>query len=208
MPKLTQEHIANKALHLFNTNGVSNVRLQHMADAAFVSVGHLAYHFKNKESVVAYLYQQFDQEHRDALLAFNAMPLFEHFNQMLEKLFSIKVTYRFFYTDALEVKRSFPDIANRHSQYIMWQKLQLEMMLQFYVSRGAIAMPPHLNASIGQLAELIQMVMDTWLYRNAMLDIAHLESQAFINDVWRVLLPYCTPESLQEIAAMNAVSAP
>ena len=57
--KPTKKHISDKALNQFNENGVVNVRLQHIADAAFVSVGHLAYHFKNKDNIITELYGLF-----------------------------------------------------------------------------------------------------------------------------------------------------
>ena len=47
--KPTRQYILDKALTLFNEKGFVNVRLQHIADSAFVSVEHLAYHFKNKK---------------------------------------------------------------------------------------------------------------------------------------------------------------
>ena len=49
--KDVKEIIIKEALHLFNTNGFVNVRLQHIADAASISVGHMAYHYKNKDAI-------------------------------------------------------------------------------------------------------------------------------------------------------------
>jgi AcrR family transcriptional regulator len=54
----TKQYISEKALTLFNEKGFVNVRLQQIADSAFVSVGHLAYHFKNKEKIILYLYKK------------------------------------------------------------------------------------------------------------------------------------------------------
>ncbi|MEL7123903.1 MAG: TetR/AcrR family transcriptional regulator, partial [Bacteroidota bacterium] len=50
--KSTKQKILDAALKLFNQDGIVNVRLQHIADEAFVSVGNLAYHYSNKESIV------------------------------------------------------------------------------------------------------------------------------------------------------------
>ena len=48
----TKQKIILSALQLFNENGIANVRLQHIADEAFISIGNLAYHYKNKEAIV------------------------------------------------------------------------------------------------------------------------------------------------------------
>ncbi|MFM7429821.1 MAG: TetR/AcrR family transcriptional regulator, partial [Flammeovirgaceae bacterium] len=48
--KEVKQAILHKALALFNLNGFVNVRLQHIADASEISVGHMAYHYKNKEA--------------------------------------------------------------------------------------------------------------------------------------------------------------
>lgn len=45
--KPTKQYISDKALALFNEKGFVNVRLQHIADSAFVSVGHLVLQYPN-----------------------------------------------------------------------------------------------------------------------------------------------------------------
>ena len=54
--KHTKDSILGHSLKLFNRHGFVNVRLQHIADAGSISVGHLAYHFKNKEAIIEALY--------------------------------------------------------------------------------------------------------------------------------------------------------
>ena len=53
--KDTKRRILDAALDLFNENGLVNVRLQHIADQAQMSVGNLAYHYANKEAIVTAL---------------------------------------------------------------------------------------------------------------------------------------------------------
>jgi len=43
----TKKKIIVAALKLFNQNGLVNVRLQHIADEAFISIGNMAYHYHN-----------------------------------------------------------------------------------------------------------------------------------------------------------------
>jgi AcrR family transcriptional regulator len=47
----TKQKILDSSLQLFNDNGISNTRLQQIADESGISVGNLAYHFSNKEAI-------------------------------------------------------------------------------------------------------------------------------------------------------------
>ena len=46
----TKQKILDTSLELFNKNGISNVRLQQIADETGISLGNLAYHFNNTRS--------------------------------------------------------------------------------------------------------------------------------------------------------------
>ena len=50
--KATKQKIIQSAIELFNEKGLTNVRLQHIADKAGRSVGNLAYHFPNKRAII------------------------------------------------------------------------------------------------------------------------------------------------------------
>jgi AcrR family transcriptional regulator len=75
--KPTKQYILDKALILFNEKGFVNVRLQHIADTAFVSVGNLGYHFKNKEDIISSLYKRLKKKQELLLTEFSVLPLFE-----------------------------------------------------------------------------------------------------------------------------------
>ena len=105
--KPTKQHIQDHALKLFNEKGFVNVRLQHIADAAFVSVGHLAYHFKNKDGIVEELYDELRGKQALLLAEFRVVPLLEDINRYLGAVYDLQSTYIFFYLDTLEVLRAY-----------------------------------------------------------------------------------------------------
>ena len=84
--KPTKQYILDKALALFNEKGFVNVRLQHVADRAFVSVGHLAYHFK-KEEIISSLYKRLKKKQESLLTEFRVLPLFEDIDLLLHNMF-------------------------------------------------------------------------------------------------------------------------
>lgn len=94
--KPTKQYILDKALTLFNEKGFVNVRLQHIADSAFVSVGHLAYHFKNKDDIILSLYERLKKKQELLLTQCRVLPLFEDIDFMLRSIFQLQQQYLFF----------------------------------------------------------------------------------------------------------------
>ncbi|MER3127531.1 TetR/AcrR family transcriptional regulator, partial [Bacillus pumilus] len=52
----TKENIISVSQQLFYEFGIANTRLQQIADAAEISIGNLAYHYKNKDAIVEAVY--------------------------------------------------------------------------------------------------------------------------------------------------------
>jgi AcrR family transcriptional regulator len=84
--KPTKQYIPDKALILFNEKGFVNVRLQHIADDAFVSVGHLAYRFKNKADIILSLYKRLKKRQELLLTESRVLPLFEDIDCLLRNV--------------------------------------------------------------------------------------------------------------------------
>jgi AcrR family transcriptional regulator len=196
--KPTNKHIADHALRLFNQRGFVNVRLQQIADAAFVSVGHLAYYFKNKDAFVDYLFEQHRQESQVLLQSFRIMPLFQDFDRMLCELFVLQEKYSFLYVDMLELVRAYPTLAARYREHAEWQKMQLTLMLDFHVSRGAIVLP-NKAVTLDYLADVVLQHLENWRQRQLIKGAETYTYDAFCNDTWKVLLPFCSPEGLKEL---------
>lgn len=108
--KPTKQHILDKALLLFNEKGFVNVRLQHIPDSAFVSEGHLAYHFKNKEDLIVSACKRLKKKQELLHAECRVLPLFEDTELLLRKMYQLQQQYRFFYADTLDVLRAFPAI--------------------------------------------------------------------------------------------------
>ena len=65
--KSNRDKILESALMLFNRDGFVNVRLQHIADEAVVSVGNLAYHFPNKDAILLTIYEELARRQKELL---------------------------------------------------------------------------------------------------------------------------------------------
>ncbi len=178
-----------------------NVRLQHIADYAGISVGHLAYHFKHKDSLVEYLYDLLKSAQETSLYEFRMAHLFEDINRQLRQIFRCQKQYLFFYLDTLEVLRAYPSIKEKHQQHITWQIQQIEWMLNFNADRNTFLTPG--DGQYKQLAWLFWMTMDNWMYARQINGLDHLNEDDFITDLWSLMLPYLTEEAHEELKMLN-----
>lgn len=203
--KPTKQHISEKALKLFNEKGVVNVRLQHIADAAFVSIGHLAYHFKNKDAIVSTLYSDLKQQQQQLLNEHRTVPLFEDIDVFLRASYELQNKYIFFYLDGLEIVRAYTDIAKEHSQHVQWQQTLLSVMLQFNISRGSLV--PLSESAITQLSTNLRLQIDTWRYANKVAGLQTDSVSVFLQAIWRSIIPYFTQMGISEYELLESKSS-
>lgn len=200
--KHTKDAILCQALKLFNRHGFVNVRLQHIADAGSISVGHLAYHFKNKDFIIETLYDQLKEQQEVLLYDFRTADLFENINQQLQSIFQLQKKYLFFYLDTLEVLRAYPIIKKKHQQYITWQVQQIEWMFDSNIFRGSL----NENAKDGQYKKLTWVLwntVDNWMHARLISGFDHLKEEDFLQDVWNLLMPYFTEEGSKEFQVLS-----
>jgi AcrR family transcriptional regulator len=200
--KPTKQYLSDKALILFNEKGFVNVRLQHIADSAFVSVGHLAYHFKNKEDIVLSLYKRLKKKQELLLTEFRVLPLFEDIDFLLRNMYQLQQQYRFFYLDTLEVVRAFPEIAEKHRQLLRFQRQQIRFMMEFNASRGSFIQPQY-KEQFAQLAHIFCMAMDSWLSYQYINGNGVPGETVYCNDLWAVFRALFTDMGMQEFRQLN-----
>lgn len=200
--KPTKQYISDKALALFNEKGFVNVRLQHIADSAFVSVGHLAYHFKNKDEIIFSLYKRLKKKQELLLTEFRVLPLFEDINFLLRNVFELQQQYRFFYVDTLEVLRAFPGIAEKHQQLLRFQRQQILFMMEFNASRGSFIQPVY-EKQFAEIAHIFCMMMDNWLsYQYINGNSTPIETD-YSNDMWSILKVLFTEMGIPEFRQLS-----
>lgn len=202
--KDTKRRILDAALELFNQNGLVNVRLQHIADKAQMSVGNLAYHFANKEAIVTSLHAEIIDRQQDLMTNYRVVPLFDYIDLLLKDTYALQSCYIFFYLDILEITRTYPGIGNHHRENINRQITQLESILKFNVSRGALQFTKD-QKQINSLAVQIWMMLDMWHIRNMILPESRGDLQSYLNDVWSIFKPYFTAMGSLEYKQMVAL---
>lgn len=200
--KPTKQYILDKALILFNEKGFVNVRLQHIADSAFVSVGHLAYHFKNKRDIVLSLYKRLKKKQELLLIEFRVLPLFEDIDFLLRNVFELQQQYLFFYLDTLEVLRAFPEIAEKHRELLRFQHQQIQFMMEFNASRGSFIQPVY-KEQFAHLTHIFCMTMDNWISYQYIIGIEEPAINSYCDDLWSILRELITELGLPEFRQLK-----
>jgi AcrR family transcriptional regulator len=199
---ITKEKIIESAVKLFNKDGLVNVRLQHIADEAFVSIGNMTYHYRTKELILQVIWEQLVKKQRELLAEYRIVPLFEDIERQIRSMFQLQQDYLFFYLDTLEVMRAFPEIHKAHRQHIEWQVQQVITMFQFNVSRGAF-LPAYTEGYHRQLAQQYWMTSDMWLYRQKVMEADIRDFEAYRAALWALLIPHFSPMGQQEFKQLN-----
>jgi AcrR family transcriptional regulator len=200
--KPAKQNILNKALILFNEKGFVNVRLQHIADSAGISVGHLAYHFKNKDEIILTLYNKLKKKQEELLKEFTVLPLFEDIDFLLRSMFQQQQEFLFFYLDTLEVLRAFPEIAEKHRQLMVFQRHQIQIMMDFNTSRGSFIQPQY-EKQFEQLTHIFCLTMDNWMSFQYVNGNSNPNEASYCKDVWAILRGLFTDMGVPEFRQLT-----
>ncbi|WP_229216720.1 TetR/AcrR family transcriptional regulator [Dyadobacter sp. 3J3] len=201
----TKVKISEAALFLFNHFGFVNVRLQHIADEAGLSVGNLAYHFKTKDEIVDFLYEEIVTRQKNLLSDLRMIPLFINLNTYINNTFLMQKRYSFFFTDTLEIMRSSPVIRKKHREHIQWQMIQLTLYIQFNIARGAFH-TFELPDTIENFSSRFILLTDSWIGYQMLQGekISELDSKQFNSALWGMTAPNFSQAGKNEFAQMYA----
>jgi AcrR family transcriptional regulator len=192
----TKQKILEAAIRLFNVNGVANVRLQQIADETGISVGNLAYHYKNKEAIVSAVYESLFDEFSQILSGFLLSPKLTDFDHQLEQYHHFFSKYNFYLIDLFEIDRSYPMIMDRWHQFVGKMLLQIRKRLDYNVQRGILFSEP-VAGIYDTLTNNIWMTIVFWIPQQV-LKGQPINEMLFKQSVWAHISPYFTPRGLGE----------
>ena len=195
----TKQRILEAAIRLFNVDGVANVRLQQIADETGISVGNLAYHFKNKEAIVTAVYEMLFDEFSQILSSYLLGPNLTEFDRQLMQYHSFFSKYRFYLIDLFEIERSYPAIIDRWHQFVRKMLMQIRKRLDYNVQRGILLQEP-ITGIYDTLTNNIWMTITFWMPQQVLKGEPVSES-LFKDAVWAQISPYFTLKGLDEFAA-------
>ena len=203
----TKQRIVKIAENLFFEYGIANVRLQQIADQAGISVGHLAYHFKNKEAIVTAAYQQV---FKDLSQMFNGNVKttdLTDFDELFESLFYLVNTYPFCFNNVWEISRHHPLIQNKWDDFLNKKLRRTQKRLAFHVKRGVLKKESYK----GEYKLLAQQLILNFHFRipHQLLQGKSASLKEFKDALWSLIYPYLTNKGLREykkFIEMNKIS--
>ena len=193
----TKEKIINAAIELFNDQGFANVRLQNIADRVGISVGNLAYHFKNKEAIVNQAYEIIGDELKEILSRFRSQPSLLDLEEQLNGFHSFIHQFKFYFIDILEIKRQYPHLHEQRQEFIKRMIIQIRKRFDYNVKRG-ILVPESFPGQYDLTANNIWMIITFWISQNMIKGNGQCNKGAFKASIWIQITPFLTRKGFKE----------
>jgi AcrR family transcriptional regulator len=192
MPRgMTKERILEASVKLFNQKGLANTRLLQIAKASGISVGNLAYHYKNKEAIVYALSERLFQEAASIINSYSDYPDLRDLDRQLSHYFQFLQSYPFYYQDLLEIRRTYPMLNDQRQTYIHRMIDQLQMRFQHFEQQGLMKPEPR-KGFFRNTAEAIWMVITSWMTHQRVRGGDIFQEERFKELVWSQIFPHFT----------------
>lgn len=174
-----------------------NVRLQHIADNAGISVGNLAYHFYSKEAIIDRLVIQLSDILKPIIDESKEFPGLMDFDTQLARYYHLLLQYSFFFTDLIELKRNYP------KQFISRQIITNEIIQQIYKwltqnETNGILIAELRAGHYKIITQTIWMIITFYLVRPIDRKSAIDQERIFKEMVWSQVIPHFTPNGRME----------
>ena len=199
----TKQRIILNARKLFSDYGIANTRLQQIADETELSVGNLAYHFKNKEEIVSELYQETLGEFSQILLMSKIYPSLESFETKFSNLYQFMEKNVFYFTNYWEIKRNYP-MVNEKIQEINKKILsKLKKRILDNVKRGIFKKEDN-KGGYDLLSVALLNSINTWLPQQ-LLNNKPIKEKVFKSYLWNLLYPHLTEKGKKEFRSFSMI---
>lgn len=192
----TKQKILNSSVLLFNQNGVDAVRLQQIAEETGISVGNLAYHFKNKEAIVESVFELIFEEFSTVLSAYSVSSEMTNFDNQLSLYYAFFDKYQFYIADFFKTNNNLTEHQQTWQEYITKMLIQIKSRIDYQVLNKDLIPEPNVGF-YNQLTENIWINLIFYIQKCRMRGLPSNEMQ-YKFSVWNQLRPYFTTEGLME----------
>ena len=158
----TKQRIIGVSETLFFEQGIANIRLQQIADAAEISVGNLAYHFKNKDAIVVAVYENLFLELSNILSQFLMYNQLDGFDKQFSALYNFYKQNNFTFNNLWEIERNYPEIHQERLSAANKVLLQFKKRIEYNVQNGRF-MPEPWKGSYDSLAQNLLLNVNCWI---------------------------------------------
>ncbi|MCQ4318694.1 TetR/AcrR family transcriptional regulator [Stutzerimonas stutzeri] len=157
----TRERIIEASLELFNAQGERSVTTNHIAAHLEISPGNLYYYFRNKQAIIAELFDRYERNVDGFLQLPEGRALtIEDKTRYLESLLSAMWDYRFMHRDLEHLLSGDDQLAARYRLFAKRHLLSAQTIYQGFADAGILRMTP---AQVEALAVNAWIIMTSWV---------------------------------------------
>lgn len=155
----TRDRILEASLQLFNEQGERTVTTNHIAAHLGMSPGNLYYHFRNKQQIIAELFDRYERELEESLALPDGRGLdLDDKARYVEILSESLWRYRFLQRDLEHLLASDTQVAERYRQFSRRALRAVEGIFQGTIDAGILD-ARYANASV--------LALNSWLLMNS-----------------------------------------
>jgi AcrR family transcriptional regulator len=166
----TKEKILNKALELYNRDGVSNVSIRQLAKDVGISHSNLIYHFPTQEDIILGLHDLLLQKavELNKGLVQNGSPI-QSFYATTKTGFTIVYDFRFFFKELHYVSNAFPKVKDvlrklEKVRSVMYENLIVDLIANNFLRSEEF------DGEFDDLIVRIKIYSDHWLESSSIYD--------------------------------------
>jgi AcrR family transcriptional regulator len=195
----TKHRIIEASVKLFNENGLDSVRLQQIAEEVGISVGNLAYHFKNKEAIVESVFEQVFEEFDIIFRQYLVSPNMTDFDLQIAEFYVFFTKNHFYLSEFFKSNASSPPHVQHWQVGVTKMMIQLRSRLQFLSMKGDLQ-PEIQSGQYEIVAEQIWMSLVFFVPKSTMTGQT-MNMTNYKKSVWNILKPLFTSQGQQEFNA-------
>jgi AcrR family transcriptional regulator len=207
MASTTRDKILETALALFNAQGVHAVGVRDIARAVGISPGNLAYHFPQKDVLVAALIEQLNGANTTRLVGAPPGPFsFEAFYRAILGVMGNQVRYRFYQISYTELLQQSVELREREALLNQSRRDRIALNVQRLVDGGLVA-GDKVAPRFERLYEQFRIILTSWLRATEIMAPARSDEEAlchYAKLAFSLFEPYCTAAGSEQMEALLA----
>lgn len=190
----TKSKILSAALELFNSSGLKNTTLQIIANEVGISVGNLAYHYKNKQDIVSAHTEMLDEKLQKSLTHFRNFPNFLDFHIQLQHILEVQEEFNFIFRNQGEIAINYPETFELLKSFRQKLKAQIESRIEYQAEKGHLLIEPGEEMDV-LACNLTHCILSSQLHQ---LYEAEKDTKLPFKSLWALLKTYLSEQGLQE----------
>jgi len=201
----TRDKIVSAALALFNEKGERNITTNHIAAELSISPGNLYYHFKNKEAIIAEIFESYSVELLKGFAPDDKLQdNFAQLKRYLDCIFILMWKYRFFYANLPQILQRDEVLHGKYLDVQKRSKVNLNAIFKSFIELKFLNIQEH---EIKPLVTSLHLINFSWLsYQSSMSLNSNITEKVIHQGMLQmttIMKPYTTELGKQQLLLLE-----